>query len=91
MKENRNDLNVIYNYSDINLNLVLPSKRSLDDVVDELDDTFVECLLRHIDNSDLDDVQVYKKANIDRKLYSKIMSNYEYQPRKEQQSHLQLH
>lgn len=82
MKENRNDLNVIYNYSDINLNLVLPSKRSLDDVVDELDDTFVECLLRHIDNSDLDDVQVYKKANIDRKLYSKIMSNYEYQPSK---------
>lgn len=82
MKENQNDLNVIYNYSDINFNLVLPSKRSLDDVIDELDDTFVECLLRHIDESDLDDVQVYKKANIDRKLYSKIMSNYEYQPSK---------
>lgn len=56
--------------------------RSLEDVVDNLDETFTMSLFRLIDERELDDVEVYKKANIDRKLFSKIKGNINYQPSK---------
>lgn len=45
-------------------------------------ETFSEMLFRHIDRSGLTDPQVYRKANIDRRLFSKIRSNPFYQPSK---------
>ena len=56
--------------------------RSLEEVVDNLDETFTMSLFRLIDERELDDVEVYKKANIDRKLFSKIKGNMNYQPSK---------
>jgi O-acetyl-ADP-ribose deacetylase (regulator of RNase III) len=56
--------------------------RSLEEVVDNLDETFTMSLFRLIDERELDDVEVYKKANIDRKLFSKIKGNINYQPSK---------
>lgn len=56
--------------------------RSLEEVVDNLDETFTMSLFRLIDERELDDVEVYKKANIDRKLFSKIKGNPNYQPSK---------
>ncbi len=56
--------------------------RSLDDVIDQVDETFAKALFRLIDEKKLDDIAVYKKANIDRKLFSKIKSNFNYQPSK---------
>ena len=45
-----------------------------------LTDTFQELLLKHIDKSGLKDSEVYNKAYIDRRLFSKIRSDKDYHP-----------
>ena len=56
--------------------------RSLEDLVTEIESSFAESLFKYINDKGLTDPEVYKRANLDRKLFSKIRKNKNYKPSK---------
>ena len=61
---------------------LLDTKYELRDLLFELDAGFSETLLKLIDRTGKKDSDIYKKANVDRKLFSKIRNNPGYKPSK---------
>lgn len=55
-------------------------RSDLDKVLAKKEESFSEMLLRMIDEKDLKDSDVYKRANIDRRLFSKIRADEDYVP-----------
>lgn len=64
------------------MKLAEKSSASLDDILAKPGETFCDKLFNLIHEKNLDDVDVYKKANLDRKHFSKIRSNVKYKPTK---------
>ena len=58
------------------------SSISLEDLIGEVGEPFHEVLFEKIARSGMTDVEVYRRANMDRKLFSKIRNNPAYHPGK---------
>ncbi len=58
------------------------AEKNLREAVGSAGQTFQEKLFELIDKSGMDDVTVYKKANVDRKVFSRIRSRRDYKPKK---------
>ena len=55
---------------------------SLDDMLENMDRGFAETLFYYIDKKGMSDVECYKRANVDKKTFSKIKCNKGYRPSK---------
>ena len=58
------------------------STESLDDMLNNMDKSFAETLFDYIDQKGISDVECYKRANVDKKTFSKIKCNKDYRPSK---------
>ncbi len=87
--EDEEDITILHSYeyrmeSPVLASSPAPSSKfsNLEEWVNHLDEPFSVTLVRLIDSKGKSDVEVYKRANLDRKLFSKIKSGKGYKPGK---------
>ena len=67
---------------EVDLQTTEAASSGLDEFLKARGESFQQRLFRLIDERGLDDVQVYKKSNIDRKVFSRIRCKADYKPSK---------
>lgn len=60
----------------------MAANRNIDDLMDQMEETFSQRLLRMIDERGMTDSEVYTKAYVDRRHFSKIRKDVNYSPNK---------
>ena len=60
----------------------MATNRNIDDLMNQMEETFSERLLRLIDERGMTDSEAYTKANVDRRHFSKIRKDVNYAPNK---------
>ena len=80
--DNRPDEIALHSIEPPSMQLPDLSGKDLDDVLGETGKSFQQKLFELIDASGMDDVTVYKKANIDRIVFSRIRCKPDYKPKK---------
>ena len=60
----------------------VPMNRNIDDLMNQLEETFSQRLLRMIDERGITDSEAYTKAHVDRRHFSKIRKDIYYAPNK---------
>lgn len=64
------------------MSATMSTNRNIDDLMNQMEETFSQRLLRMIDERGLSDSEVYTKAYVDRRHFSKIRKDVNYTPNK---------